>query len=121
MVILQWCSHTSYPILSYPIPQGRHSRRPGEEESDVDIEGFEEEDDGKPKTPAPVRKKKKLPTYYQVQLQIYVMSTFISGRSIVVNIFHSHLDPPDCAGVFIFYFSRKCTSYILTDVEEICF
>lgn len=35
-------------------PQGRH-RRPGEEESDVDIEGFEEEDDGKPKTPAPVR------------------------------------------------------------------
>ena len=35
--------------------QGRHLRRPGEEESDVDIEGFEEEDDGKPKTPAPVR------------------------------------------------------------------
>ncbi|XP_078787376.1 transcription initiation factor TFIID subunit 1 isoform X9 [Oryzias latipes] len=34
-------------------PQGRHGRRPGEEESDVDIEGFEEEDDGKPKTPAP--------------------------------------------------------------------
>ncbi|KAK6322296.1 hypothetical protein J4Q44_G00070880 [Coregonus suidteri] len=33
-------------------PQGRH-RRLGEEESDVDIEGFEEEDDGKPKTPAP--------------------------------------------------------------------
>ena len=37
-------------------PQGRHGRRPGEEESDVDIEGFEEDDDGKPKTPAPVRK-----------------------------------------------------------------
>lgn len=35
--------------------QGRHLRRPGEEESDVDIEGFEEDDDGKPKTPAPVR------------------------------------------------------------------
>ncbi|XP_062392813.1 transcription initiation factor TFIID subunit 1 isoform X2 [Sardina pilchardus] len=34
-------------------PQGRHGRRLGEEESDVDIEGFEEEDDGKPKTPAP--------------------------------------------------------------------
>uniref|UniRef100_A0AAQ4PZC6 Transcription initiation factor TFIID subunit n=1 Tax=Gasterosteus aculeatus aculeatus TaxID=481459 RepID=A0AAQ4PZC6_GASAC len=33
--------------------QGRHGRRPGEEESDVDIEGFEEDDDGKPKTPAP--------------------------------------------------------------------
>ncbi|XP_013766925.1 transcription initiation factor TFIID subunit 1 isoform X1 [Pundamilia nyererei] len=33
--------------------QGRHSRRPGEEESDVDIEGFDEDDDGKPKTPAP--------------------------------------------------------------------
>ncbi|XP_072302467.1 transcription initiation factor TFIID subunit 1 isoform X4 [Eucyclogobius newberryi] len=33
-------------------PQSRH-RRPGEEESDVDIEGFEEDDDGKPKTPAP--------------------------------------------------------------------
>uniref|UniRef100_A0AAV2J8F7 Transcription initiation factor TFIID subunit n=1 Tax=Knipowitschia caucasica TaxID=637954 RepID=A0AAV2J8F7_KNICA len=33
--------------------QGRHSRRLGEEESDVDIEGFEEDDDGKPKTPAP--------------------------------------------------------------------
>ncbi|KAK1882303.1 Transcription initiation factor TFIID subunit 1 [Dissostichus eleginoides] len=33
--------------------QGRHGRRPGEEESDVDIEGFEEEDDGNPKTPAP--------------------------------------------------------------------
>lgn len=26
----------------------------GEDESDVDIEGFEEDDDGKPKTPAPV-------------------------------------------------------------------
>lgn len=26
----------------------------GEEESDVDIEGYEEDDDGKPKTPAPV-------------------------------------------------------------------
>lgn len=39
-----------------PAPQGRHIRRPGEEESDVDIEGFEEDDDGKPKTPAPVRK-----------------------------------------------------------------
>uniref|UniRef100_A0A4W6FVY4 Transcription initiation factor TFIID subunit 1 n=1 Tax=Lates calcarifer TaxID=8187 RepID=A0A4W6FVY4_LATCA len=35
------------------VSQGRHMRRPGEEESDVDIEGFEEEDDGKPKTPAP--------------------------------------------------------------------
>ncbi|KAJ3588964.1 hypothetical protein NHX12_009816 [Muraenolepis orangiensis] len=34
-------------------PQGRHGRRLGGEESDVDIEGFEEEDDGKPKTPAP--------------------------------------------------------------------
>ncbi|XP_048838962.1 transcription initiation factor TFIID subunit 1 isoform X2 [Brienomyrus brachyistius] len=35
-------------------PQGRHGRgRLGEEESDVDIEGFEEDDDGKPKTPAP--------------------------------------------------------------------
>lgn len=38
-----------------PVSQGRHGRRPGEEESDVDIEGFEEDDDGKPKTPAPVR------------------------------------------------------------------
>lgn len=38
-------------------PQGRHLRRPGEEDSDVDIEGFEEDDDGKPKTPAPVRKR----------------------------------------------------------------
>ncbi|XP_073717222.1 transcription initiation factor TFIID subunit 1 isoform X3 [Misgurnus anguillicaudatus] len=35
-------------------PQGRHGRgRLGEEESDVDIEGFEEDDDRKPKTPAP--------------------------------------------------------------------
>ncbi|KAI1902695.1 hypothetical protein AGOR_G00018660 [Albula goreensis] len=34
--------------------QGRHGRgRLGEEESDVDIEGFEEDDDSKPKTPAP--------------------------------------------------------------------
>ncbi|KAJ4929698.1 hypothetical protein JOQ06_018720 [Pogonophryne albipinna] len=33
--------------------QGHHGRRPGEEESDVDFEGFEEEDDGNPKTPAP--------------------------------------------------------------------
>ncbi|XP_030637746.1 transcription initiation factor TFIID subunit 1 [Chanos chanos] len=32
--------------------QGRRGRL-GEEESDVDIEGFEEDDDGKPKTPAP--------------------------------------------------------------------
>lgn len=46
----------AFSDLYDPIPQGRHSRRPGEEESDVDIEGFEEEDDGKPKTPAPVRK-----------------------------------------------------------------
>ena len=37
-----------------PLPQGRHGRRLGGEESDVDIEGFEDED-GKPKTPAPVR------------------------------------------------------------------
>lgn len=35
-------------------PQGRGRGRMGEEESDVDIEGFEEDDDGKPKTPAPV-------------------------------------------------------------------
>uniref|UniRef100_A0A7N8YMY2 Transcription initiation factor TFIID subunit n=1 Tax=Mastacembelus armatus TaxID=205130 RepID=A0A7N8YMY2_9TELE len=44
------------PLLVVPEKrggQGRHIRRPGEEESDVDIEGFEEEDDGKPKTPAP--------------------------------------------------------------------
>uniref|UniRef100_A0A8B9L6J2 Transcription initiation factor TFIID subunit n=1 Tax=Astyanax mexicanus TaxID=7994 RepID=A0A8B9L6J2_ASTMX len=34
--------------------QGRGRGRLGEEESDVDIEGFEEDDDGKPKTPAPV-------------------------------------------------------------------
>uniref|UniRef100_A0A671LG16 Transcription initiation factor TFIID subunit n=1 Tax=Sinocyclocheilus anshuiensis TaxID=1608454 RepID=A0A671LG16_9TELE len=34
--------------------QGRYGRgRMGEEESDVDIEGYEEDDDGKPKTPAP--------------------------------------------------------------------
>lgn len=43
--------------FSGPVSQGRHGRRPGEEESDVDIEGFEEEDDGKPKTPAPVRQR----------------------------------------------------------------
>lgn len=37
------------------LPKGRHGRgRMGEYESDVDIEGFEEDDDGKPKTPAPV-------------------------------------------------------------------
>uniref|UniRef100_A0AAY5L775 Transcription initiation factor TFIID subunit n=1 Tax=Esox lucius TaxID=8010 RepID=A0AAY5L775_ESOLU len=39
-------------ITQFMKTQGRH-RRLGEEESDVDIEGFEEEDDGKPKTPAP--------------------------------------------------------------------
>ncbi|XP_051965254.1 transcription initiation factor TFIID subunit 1 isoform X3 [Xyrauchen texanus] len=33
--------------------QGRHRGRMGEDESDVDIEGYEEDDDGKPKTPAP--------------------------------------------------------------------
>uniref|UniRef100_A0A671LE28 Transcription initiation factor TFIID subunit n=1 Tax=Sinocyclocheilus anshuiensis TaxID=1608454 RepID=A0A671LE28_9TELE len=34
--------------------RGRYGRgRMGEEESDVDIEGYEEDDDGKPKTPAP--------------------------------------------------------------------
>uniref|UniRef100_A0A8C4ZLV2 Transcription initiation factor TFIID subunit n=1 Tax=Gadus morhua TaxID=8049 RepID=A0A8C4ZLV2_GADMO len=49
----------SYPIKflnvlvpAPPLPQGRHGRRLGGEESDVDIEGFEDED-GKPKTPAP--------------------------------------------------------------------
>ncbi|XP_077597107.1 transcription initiation factor TFIID subunit 1 isoform X3 [Stigmatopora nigra] len=40
---------TSSPYIG----QVRHGRRLREEESDVDIEGFEEEDDGKPKTPAP--------------------------------------------------------------------
>ena len=51
----------SYPITflnvlvpAPPLPQGRHGRRLGGEESDVDIEGFEDED-GKPKTPAPVK------------------------------------------------------------------
>lgn len=43
-------------VFCHLTPQGRHLRRPGEEDSDVDIEGFEEDDDGKPKTPAPVRK-----------------------------------------------------------------
>uniref|UniRef100_A0A671VM87 Transcription initiation factor TFIID subunit n=1 Tax=Sparus aurata TaxID=8175 RepID=A0A671VM87_SPAAU len=38
------------PLVVAPEKRGG---RPGEEESDVDIEGFEEEDDGKPKTPAP--------------------------------------------------------------------
>lgn len=32
--------------------QGRG--RLGEEDSDVDIEGYDDEEDGKPKTPAPV-------------------------------------------------------------------
>ncbi|XP_072302465.1 transcription initiation factor TFIID subunit 1 isoform X2 [Eucyclogobius newberryi] len=43
------------PLLVAPEKRGGQSRhrRPGEEESDVDIEGFEEDDDGKPKTPAP--------------------------------------------------------------------
>uniref|UniRef100_A0A673NNP4 Transcription initiation factor TFIID subunit 1 n=1 Tax=Sinocyclocheilus rhinocerous TaxID=307959 RepID=A0A673NNP4_9TELE len=36
-----------------PTPEKRGGGRMGEEESDVDIEGFEEDDDGKPKTPAP--------------------------------------------------------------------
>lgn len=49
------CEHF-YPVFSdcCLAHQGRHLRRPGEEDSDVDIEGFEEDDDGKPKTPAPV-------------------------------------------------------------------
>lgn len=46
---------SAFSDFDHLAPQGRHLRRPGEEESDVDIEGFEEEDDGKPKTPAPVR------------------------------------------------------------------
>uniref|UniRef100_A0A673MZ86 Transcription initiation factor TFIID subunit n=1 Tax=Sinocyclocheilus rhinocerous TaxID=307959 RepID=A0A673MZ86_9TELE len=42
------------PTLEKRGGQGRHGRgRMGEEESDVDIEGYEEDDDGKPKTPAP--------------------------------------------------------------------
>uniref|UniRef100_A0A673NFR5 Transcription initiation factor TFIID subunit n=1 Tax=Sinocyclocheilus rhinocerous TaxID=307959 RepID=A0A673NFR5_9TELE len=54
--------HTQITLRATLIPptpekrggQGRHGRgRMGEEESDVDIEGFEEDDDGKPKTPAP--------------------------------------------------------------------
>ncbi|XP_012989930.1 transcription initiation factor TFIID subunit 1 isoform X2 [Esox lucius] len=49
-------SEVEASLLAVPekrgVGQGRH-RRLGEEESDVDIEGFEEEDDGKPKTPAP--------------------------------------------------------------------
>uniref|UniRef100_A0A8C2G7J1 Transcription initiation factor TFIID subunit 1 n=1 Tax=Cyprinus carpio TaxID=7962 RepID=A0A8C2G7J1_CYPCA len=36
-----------------PTPEKRGGGRMGEDESDVDIEGFEEDDDGKPKTPAP--------------------------------------------------------------------
>uniref|UniRef100_A0A8C5B3X5 Transcription initiation factor TFIID subunit n=1 Tax=Gadus morhua TaxID=8049 RepID=A0A8C5B3X5_GADMO len=38
--------------LAALVSSGRHGRRLGGEESDVDIEGFEDED-GKPKTPAP--------------------------------------------------------------------
>ncbi|MEQ2203434.1 hypothetical protein XENOCAPTIV_029985 [Xenoophorus captivus] len=43
-----------FAVLTLLLQIGRHMRRPGEEDSDVDIEGFEEEDDGKPKTPAPL-------------------------------------------------------------------
>lgn len=39
-------------VLLTQIHQGRG--RLGKEESGVDIEGYEEEEDGKPKTPAPV-------------------------------------------------------------------
>lgn len=59
------CSFLNYFFFCIHLPKGRHGRgRMGEEESDVDIEGFEEDYDGKPKTPAPVivyRAKKKKP------------------------------------------------------------
>ena len=56
-VSLPVCRIARLPVLTHLcFFQGRHGRRGlGEEESDVDIEGFEEEDDGKPKTPAPVQ------------------------------------------------------------------
>lgn len=52
MLLLRQAIFLRFVFASF---KGRHGRRPGEEESDVDIEGFEEDDDGKPKTPAPVR------------------------------------------------------------------
>lgn len=51
VVVDNFCSVFNDCCLAH---QARHLRRPGEEDSDVDIEGFEEDDDGKPKTPAPV-------------------------------------------------------------------
>lgn len=87
-----------YSDFYHPSPQGRHSRRPGEEESDVDIEGFEEEDDGKPKTPAPVRKTdllkgyvagmtsahRRMKMYKQMYASGYMKITQSSGYIIVV-------------------------------------
>lgn len=70
-------------------PQGRHGRRPGEEESDVDIEGFEEEDDGKPKTPAPVRKTDLLKAYVVdlrspvPQTQVYCWTAWFSRSGVI--------------------------------------
>uniref|UniRef100_A0A4W3HZD4 Transcription initiation factor TFIID subunit n=1 Tax=Callorhinchus milii TaxID=7868 RepID=A0A4W3HZD4_CALMI len=48
----------SLTVTPTTTPEKMHHRlgrmRTGEEESDVDVEGFEEDDDGKPKTPAPL-------------------------------------------------------------------
>lgn len=41
-------------LFVFPIQMRQGRGRLGEEDSDVDIEGFDEDDDGKPKTPAPV-------------------------------------------------------------------
>uniref|UniRef100_A0A8C1ANT9 Transcription initiation factor TFIID subunit n=1 Tax=Cyprinus carpio carpio TaxID=630221 RepID=A0A8C1ANT9_CYPCA len=52
--LLAEATFLNYFFFCIHLPKGRHGRgRMGEEESDVDIEGFEEDYDGKPKTPAP--------------------------------------------------------------------
>lgn len=55
--------------------QGRG--RLGEEDSDVDIEGFDEDDDGKPKTPAPVS------IFMEIPATVYALTCILVEVSIV--------------------------------------
>lgn len=58
-------------LFVFPIQMRQGRGRLGEEDSDVDIEGFDEDDDGKPKTPAPVS------IFTEIPATVYVLNCIL--------------------------------------------
>lgn len=58
-------------LFVFPIQMRQGRGRLGEEDSDVDIEGFDEDDDGKPKTPAPVS------IFTEIPATVYVLTCIL--------------------------------------------